>query len=439
MKKPPQFPGAILMGAQSRLLPPLLPFSFMAAGVVFHIAVWAALAWAADDVPSYAGGPGPVLAAIHVLTLGVLALTAMGAALQLLPVATGIAHQSLTSPRLAWWLMVAGSITLIAGFFHADIPVMMAGAVAVAVALLLFAVVVADILRRATTLRLAVAFIWVALLSLIALIALGLALIADFELGFFADHRSIGVLHMVWAAYGFMGMLALGISNILVPMFALSPSPPPRNGWVSFGAAAAALLLAGAGLMADSPAVLLFAVGAGLIAASFHLWTMIWSLANGMRKKLGLSFMMIKLAWAMFVLGLVLAGALILGWLGPQGAALFGFAVLYGWLLTFLTGILQRIIPFLAAMNMSKRSVKPPRLSELAAEWPLRVHAVCHVAALGLGLAGIMLDISGLIFIGAGLGVVGALCFAGFTLGVARSYLRYHKAPEPDSSSPPSL
>ena len=46
-------------------------------------------AWrAAADWPGFAGGLGWPLAALHLVTLGVLAMTAIGASLQLLPVAT---------------------------------------------------------------------------------------------------------------------------------------------------------------------------------------------------------------------------------------------------------------------------------------------------------------------------------------------------------------
>ncbi len=430
MKKPPLLPGAILMGAQSRLLPPLLPFMFMAGGVLFHLAAWAMLALAAEDVPDYTGGPGPVLAAIHVLTLGVLAMTAMGAALQLLPVATGVGHKSLMPARVAWWFFVPGLVVLIVGFYLSATNIMMVGAFPAALALVIFGVVVGDILRRASSLRIAVAFIWLALVSLAALIVLGLGLIVDFEQAFFGDHQAAGVMHMIIAAYGFMGMLAFGVANILVPMFALSPSPPSRPGWISFGLSLAALLTAMVGLSFSGQILVLAAVVLGLAAAGFHLHGMRWSLANGMRKKLGLSFIIIKMGWAMLVVSLLLAGALALGWLGERGPALFGFVLLYGWLLTFVTGVLQRIIPFLAAMNMSKRSVKPPRLSELAKDWTLQIHATCHVTALFMCLIGIGLEMAVAVFIGAAFGVVGAVFFALFTLSVARSYLSYQASPD---------
>ncbi|HRH88244.1 MAG TPA: hypothetical protein PLO41_15460, partial [Rubrivivax sp.] len=80
--------GTFLAGATSRLLPMSVPFRFFAAATGFHGLAWLALLVAAPDVPRFAGGLGWPLAALHLLTLGVLVMTVLGASLQLLPVAT---------------------------------------------------------------------------------------------------------------------------------------------------------------------------------------------------------------------------------------------------------------------------------------------------------------------------------------------------------------
>ena len=77
-----------LGGAKSRLLPASIPFRFFAGAVFFHVAFWLGLIWAAPEIPNFVLGPGRVLAVLHLLTLGVFAATAFGAAFQLLPVAT---------------------------------------------------------------------------------------------------------------------------------------------------------------------------------------------------------------------------------------------------------------------------------------------------------------------------------------------------------------
>jgi len=80
--------GAFLAGARNRLLPVSIPFRFFGAAVVFHVCAWLALGAGADAAATFMGGLGWPLAALHLITLGVLVSTAIGASLQLLPVAT---------------------------------------------------------------------------------------------------------------------------------------------------------------------------------------------------------------------------------------------------------------------------------------------------------------------------------------------------------------
>ena len=61
--------ATFLAGAKSRLLPASIPFRFFAAAAAFHVAMWVLLLAASEHLPSFRGGPGPVLAALHLLTL----------------------------------------------------------------------------------------------------------------------------------------------------------------------------------------------------------------------------------------------------------------------------------------------------------------------------------------------------------------------------------
>ncbi|MDP6883251.1 MAG: hypothetical protein QF830_03855, partial [Rhodospirillales bacterium] len=58
------FPGAILMGAQTRLLDPTIPYRYFAAALMFHILLWALIAAFPVSVAYFAGGYGPALAAL---------------------------------------------------------------------------------------------------------------------------------------------------------------------------------------------------------------------------------------------------------------------------------------------------------------------------------------------------------------------------------------
>lgn len=419
-------PGTILMGAQLRLLPPSLPFRFFLAAAVFHVLFWLTLGFAYQDVADFSGGPGSVLSAIHVLTLGVFAMTIMGAASQLTPVATGLAHRSLWPTEMAWWLFLPGILIFFTGINIGQQMVMHLGGMVAGLALVIFGLSIADLLRRSKVLKIPVRFAWLSLLSLLLLVVLGVSLLEDFVHGFFPDHQAIAISHMILAVFGFMGLLLVGFSNILVPMFALSKSPPARNQQIALGLAPLGLVLAVTGVLTDLREIIAIAVFVGLIAAAFHVHGMLWCLKGGMRKNLGLSFVMVKVGWVMLMVSLVAGGLLAFDLLGEQGPALFGFIILVGWLMTFLLGILQRVVPFLAAMNMSKKTKKPPRLSELGDGTTLKIHAVCHGMAFLIVAGGIAMAQSLPILIGAVIGAIGALSFAWYVISVGRSFMAYH-------------
>lgn len=412
--------ATFLGGAKSRLLPPSLPFRFFVAAAVFHIALWIVLIVAGEEAVSFRGGLGPALAAVHLLTLGVLTTTAIGAAVQLLPVATRRALAAVWPIRLVFWLTVPGLIVLIAGMYAYDPVILIVGAVATTAGLLLFAGLLADNLRRGGSLQVVAAYGWAAFVALIALVVLGLALSIDFETGFLGDHAAVALAHMILGGFGFMGMLALGFSHVLVPMFALSSAPARRPAYAAFAAAVVAIALGAAGALRGSAPILTVAGLIGLGAVIAHLWLMRIALSTGMRKRLGLSFVLVRAAWACLLLTPLIGLAALYDWAGPNGATLFGLVLLGGWLMTFLFGILQRIIPFLASMHVTQPKGAPPLLSELAAEGPLTVHAVCHgVGVVGVAAA-IILD-NGMIVRGAaGIGLIGALAFAVFTGDVVR-------------------
>jgi len=109
------------------------------------------------------------------------------------------------------------------------------------------------------------------------------------------------------------------------------------------------------------------------------------------------------------------------GYAGPNGPTLFGFLLIGGWLLTFLLGVLQRILPFLASMHAVRSAGRaPPLLSELAASGPLKLHALCHGIALAVLAVSIALDAVWLARIGSAVGFAGATAFAWFTADVTR-------------------
>jgi hypothetical protein len=417
--------ATFLGGAQSRLLPASIPFRFFGSAAAFHVLMWLALVMEPVGATGFDGGIGPPLAAIHLLTLGVLTTTAIGASVQLLPVATRRGLSTVWPIKLVFWLVVPGLMLLTAGMYVVQLTVLLFGAAAVTVGLLVYALLLADNLRRATMLGVFVAYGWAALASLVLLAGLGLALALDYRTGVLPDHGVAALAHLILGGFGFMGLFVLGFSHILVPMFALAAAPEKRLSFAGFGLAVAGVVLGSAGALADSRAILTSAALVGFAAAAAHVWLMTRVLGAGMRKRLGLSFVLVRAAWVMLPATPLVGVAALYQYAGRNGPTLFGFFLLGGWLLTFLLGILQRIVPFLASMHANRAdNGRPMLLSEIAAGWPLKLHAVCHgLALIGVGTA-IAIDHADLMRAASGIGLVGAIALAWFMVDVLKCVFR---------------
>jgi hypothetical protein len=385
---------------------------FFGAAVVFHLLAWVVLAAGAAQWLGFAGGLGWPLAALHLLTLGVLGMTALGAGAQLLPVAT---RQPAPSHRLlaaVWWLYTPGVVVLALGMGLARPLWLAGGAVAVGLAFTVWGVMMLRHLSGARGMPGVVAHGWSALAALAVVLASAWSL-AGTWLGLPVPSREITLsLHLVFAPYGFMGLLALGLSYILVPMFALSQTPPERSQLASCAFAVAALVLTALAAFGVSPVGLRAgAVLAGAVAVGLHLRLMAIALKTGMRRELGRSFLLVKIGWGGLVASLALGLAMVLGLPVPRLSTWFGLCLVGVWLLSFLLGMLQRILPFLGAMHAAGAGRRAPTPSALTHDRALRIHFACHATALaGLALA-IAADSALLAGLAAAVGAVGAAAY----------------------------
>jgi len=258
--------------------------------------------------------------------------------------------------------------------------------------------------------------------ALLALALLGLSAVALVALWLgrpLLDAAAARGLHLLAAAFGVMGLLVFGLAYVLLPMFALAPVPDERRQLASGTAAIAAIALAMVAAFGIAPTALrLAAIGAGTLALVLHLQLMRQTLAAGMRRDFGRALVLMRIGWGSLALALALGLALVLGAPAETVGRLFGIAVIGGWLLSFLFGVLQRILPFLASMHAARGQKRPPTPSALTLDRPLAWHLACHVAALVLLAAATLVAapaLAGVLATAAALaGLAGALCFGTF-------------------------
>ncbi|HEY0879092.1 MAG TPA: hypothetical protein VGE10_11640 [Zeimonas sp.] len=433
----PKLAAGFLAGATSRLLPASIPLRYFGAAAFFHLAAWVALAAGAASAARFAGGLGWPLAALHLVTLGVLAMTAIGASLQLMPVATRQPVHSTRLPAAIWWVYTAGVAGTTLGMGTGQAALLGAGAAAAIAGLLGYAGLTARNLVGARGMAGIVAHGWIALASLV-IVVVSAASLAFAYLGWpLFDRGTALALHVPFAAYGFMGMLALGLAYILVPMFALSPAPDEKRVRLSAALAALSLALVLAAAAGSGAWVLplrVVALAAAGVAVALHLGLVLQALRTGMRRELGRSFRLVRTAWALLVASLALALAVVVAPDVPMLATLFGVVLVPGWLLTLVLGMMQRIVPFLASMHKPPGTKLPRTPSSLTADRPLAVHYACHLCALALLVAAAIADSHWLVLAAALVGSVGAVAFLAFFVILVR---RMRAPPAPRTGARP--
>ena len=428
--------GMVLAGAQGRLLPASIPFSFFAAAVVFHLGGWACLVLAADEIPTFLGGLGLPLAALHLITLGVLTMTAFGAAFQLLPVATRQAMPAPVLMRLVFLLLAAGALALTHGMASIDPLFLAIGGSAAVAAMVLGAGLLGINLLQNAGMPVVLTFARLATVCLLAVAIIGGLLALSHAGVAVAETRTLAGIHLIVGGFGFMGLLTMGFSYVLVPMFGLSNMPDRAEGLLAAIVAGIAIVIAIASVLAGSGDLVILAGVAGLIAAALYLRGMMQALSTRMKRRLGVSFLLIRVAWAMLPLSILAGVAAQFDLLGTRSGTFFGFLLFFGWLLTFLMGVLQRIMPFLASMHSAKAGKQPPLVTELSSRGAMTLHAACHLAAIALVGAGILLDSGWTVRAGAIIGLVGALAFAWFGWQVVSRMTRRKASGRAETETP---
>ena len=405
-------------GARSRLLPVSVPMRYFGAAVAFQVLAWAMLLAASEPLSSFRAGLGPVFAALHAVTLGVLALAAVGASLQMLPVATRQPVRSIAAAKLAWWLLVPGLLLFTGGAAAYRPQLMASGAAAAFIALAIYAWLLFENLRHARGMPAIRAYGWAALACLVVALALGVALVAHYEFGLALDRGAFAAAHLVLASYGFLGLLALGFSCFLLPMFALAPAPSERDATVTLIACACAIALALVAIALHRDGWLAFAAAIGFGAALLHVMMVERSLRARLRPPLGSAFLLVRVSWLCLLASLALGGAFAAGVATGRAQVLFGVLLVAGWLLTFLLAVLQRIVPFLASVHAGGAGRSPARVSSMTPQRTLDAHRILHLCALAALVAGVVAASDWLTRLGAAIGLAAAIAYGVFFAAV---------------------
>ena len=365
------------------------------------------------------GGPGlwtshwnPALIGLtHLLTLGFMTMTMLGALFQLLPVLSGVQIPGGGSLAGAVHvLMVAGVLCLSAGFVAGEYFLLGVAVVLLAMALVGFAVAIGSKLVANIAGGDSIRAIRLAVAALVVTIGLGFYR----ALGYLYPLEStlnLTMLHVSWALLGWVLILIMGISFQVIPMFQVTPDyPPVLTRFIPPVIFASLLLLAFVQLPA-AVTVLVIVIGvAVLVYAGFSLRLMQQRKRRLMDVSVRfwqLGFACLLVAVPLFWLVFLLPGMAAAAVAPERGMMLVAVLMVPGFACSIIMGMLQKIVPFLAFLHLQRHCAGNIRairslpnmhgfISPVRSLWLLRIHAVAIVTLSGAVLYGPLTRIAGL-------------------------------------------
>lgn len=394
--------------------PPLsVAFRFFLNVPVFLMLASLALGWLTVSGAPYARWNPLILAATHLFTLGVLASAMLGAMMQILPVAARIRvlYPCVTS-RVVHGCLSLGTLALALGFitgrplFHAAAVVLLAGAF-----LAFLGAVIGGLVRdgksRSPGSGEVLVAVRLALTALVVTIALG-TYMAGLRAGFWSAGLGGGQwlhalpdMHAAWGLAGWIGLLVVGISYQVIPIFQATEIYPRKltdNLAPLIFLLLTVVTLAGFWHEDAEPVAGLRAVAAGLLGLSYAGYGAItaWLLLTRKRPAPEPTTWFWHTAMSALVLAAVLAA--LWPWL-PQVAQpaspardtaqmVLGTLLIPGFAVSAVNGMLYKIVPFLLWHNAQRRAdiALPfmPKVREFIAERDAMRQFAAHLCAVAL-------------------------------------------------------
>lgn len=369
--------------------PPIhIPFRFFLTAPLFLVAAALVLGFQGEAVLVSRWLPA-TLAVTHLVVIGFLGQIMCGALLQMLPVIAGAPVPAVSfvgatvNPLLA-----AGTGLLAWGFLGGGQLALAFGAACASLGFLVFLSAAGIALARARGAAHTVRAMRLAFGSLFLTIFLGLALTGALNGWVRIPSFTLWVdVHLAWGLLGWVGLLVMGVAFQIVPMFYVTP-PYPK--WVLRWLAplvAVALMLSSLLAAGGARRSAIAAMGVAALALSLFAALTLWLQLRRERKRVDATL----LHWWAAMVSVVLA-AVCWALSGPQ--VLTGILLLLGAGVGVVSGMLFKIVPFLAWFHLQHRQlttgrldVRVPHMRTFLPERPARLQLACHLLALAATIA----------------------------------------------------
>jgi hypothetical protein len=405
-------------GLSSKEAPSLsLPYRYIAAATVSLVVFAALLPFQRDALLGFFLAPR-LLFMVHLVTLGWITLTIVGASLQLVPVVLQVPVQLQRIAAWVFYLYVPGLVLLLYGFWSQQTGWLIAGGLLLALAAILYFVAMVATVTASDSEGLIAVHVTVALTLFMFNLTWGIFLVFNQRYGFLEDLRVGSIAsHGALGLAGWFSIITYGVAYKLMGMFTLAEDRVSHPlAWTQLGLSSAGLLLLG-GLGFTTalrwPAALALALI--LAGAAIFAWQMIALYRQRRRRLPDIVYPFVLTAVVLWVVAIAVSlGAAIAG----RGADSMSWRVaiwlgLFGWTGMMIVGHMYKINTFLAWLNKYADLVgktEVPKLDSLyeaglgRAGWAVYTLGVLAGAA-GLALSQGTVLLVGLLALSAGVAI----------------------------------
>jgi hypothetical protein len=339
------------------------------------------------------------LAVAHIFALGYIAMAMLGALFQMLPVIMGAAFPQAERAAVLVHLLVSLGTLCLAFAFLVQVPALFAAAIALLVpVLLLFGIGALVAIFKAGKANTTARAVQLAALGLIVTVVIGGYLASGHAFEVVPLNRGLTNYHVTWGVIGWILVLAIGVSEQVIPMFLTTPPYPglfnKRLVYLLMFFLCTGSLLPLQGL--QQAAVVLVSCLMLVYAA-----VTVYLLGKRRRKRFDITAWFWRVGMICLMLG---AGTSVYGYFGGVlGGAdisiLSGLFLLPGFAVSIINGMLYKIVPFLVWLNLRMPVImgklKPgtkfytPNIHEVIDMRSMKLQFMFHVTGLLLLVASV--------------------------------------------------
>lgn len=302
------------------------------------------------------------IALTHLLTLGWMAMTMIGAIYQMIPVLVGARVPMINLAKIVHVFLTIGVLALVEGLLYYSQWLYYTAIVCVSLAFLIFLLQVIPSVFKVKADRPVVLAMRVSVISLLATVILGVMALGGIS-GWWSypiERFPMKSMHITYGLLGWIGTLVIGVGFHVIPMFYITTAFPKEKSKLITWGIISTLLLVPQFLWLNLDPLFVIAAGLPALVAIVVFAYIVFDLLKKRRRKIvdtTLHFWKISL----FTLPVSIILLVLNTWIGSETLLyIFGIIFLIGFSVAITTGMLYKIVPFLVWFHRFSSLVGKP-------------------------------------------------------------------------------